>query len=80
MHYKVYSKEGCVYCDKAKKEIGDRGETYDEEILEKQTLEGLLGRKVTSYPVVMREGKYIGGYSDLVRLWLREEDLDSEVF
>ena len=70
----IYTKEGCGYCEKAKKLLSDREKEEITIITPKQVtrLKQLLteendGEWVESftYPVVFVGGEYIGGYREL---------------
>jgi glutaredoxin len=77
--YTVYSKTGCSYCDKAKSEIVERGESYTELMLEKKEVEEKVGRKISSYPVITKGDKYIGGYQELKKEWIKEDLLREDL-
>lgn len=78
--YTIYSKSGCRYCEKAKKILTD----YDFSIYMcdsylRNDREGFLdfikqkaGKEHETFPIIFKDSKYIGGYSDLLTL-LRSE-------
>lgn len=69
--FEVYSKSDCVWCDKARSLISDKGLDYYEYKLgadfEKENLAYLLGfpEKIT-LPQVFYNDKLIGGYEQLL--------------
>ena len=80
--YTIYSKDGCGYCDRAKAAILERGERYTEFKLPKEEVQRLVGRPVATYPVILYNGQYIGGYQELMREYAKRDlsDLASVVF
>ena len=69
---KVYSTSKCSWCDRVIRELTDKGievEKIDisgDKSLFKQMNED-AGKKVSSVPQVIIDGKYIGGYTDTER-------------
>lgn len=75
----IYSKPDCGACASTKQLLNSRGKTFDEKVLNTHfTRESLLEMYPTarSFPVVVIDGYYIGGYSELVKQ-LNEAALDS---
>ena len=72
MKAKVYSTSKCSWCDRVIRELTDKGievEKIDisgDKSLFKQMNED-VGKKVSSVPQVIIDGKYIGGYTDTER-------------
>lgn len=72
---RVYGREGCPYCDKAKnllKLLKDQGYFRDAQYIDypsmgwgKAELSNLVNHDVQTVPVVTINGVYIGGYTDL---------------
>lgn len=71
----IYTKENCIYCERAKSLMRDRQIPFVEQKLDVDfTREYLLERysEARSFPVVVIDGFYIGGYENLV-VQLNEE-------
>ena len=72
MNAKVYSTSKCSFCDRVIRELTGKGievEKIDisgDKSLFKQMNED-AGKKVSSVPQVIIDGKYIGGYTDTER-------------
>ena len=66
----VYSKNNCVYCNKAKALIKGLGLSYEEKKMEDfESVDKMLediGKKVRTMPQIKIDGKLIGGYNQLV--------------
>ena len=68
----VYSKNNCVYCNKAKALLKGLGLEYEEKSLEKDfdsdasKLIEDIGKKVRTMPQIKIDGELIGGYNQLV--------------
>jgi len=68
MSYIVYSKEDCVFCEKAKTLLTKHAIPFEEYVVPKHlTLRELkeqfpLARTV---PIILKDGKMIGGYTEL---------------
>jgi ribonucleoside-diphosphate reductase alpha chain len=65
----IYGKANCPWCTKAKEELLLQGVPFDYIDLEviKKTASEVTGRKdVTTVPQIYIEGRYIGGYEDLM--------------
>ena len=68
----VYSKNNCVFCNKAKTLLKNLGLEYEEKSLEKDF--GLdpskliedIGKNVRTMPQIKIDGELIGGYNQLV--------------
>jgi len=64
----IYGKKSCPYCIKAKEQLELNGIPYeyvDLEIINKTAAE-VTGREVSTVPQIYIEGRYIGGYDDLM--------------
>ena len=66
----VYSRKDCVYCDKAKKYLDDLNQAFQEIDItywSKDQREKLKAQfNVKTVPIILLDGKMIGGYSELV--------------
>ena len=68
----IYSKNNCVYCNKAKALVKNLGLEYEEKSLEKDfgsdpsKLIEDIGKNVRTMPQIKIDGKLIGGYNQLV--------------
>ena len=68
----VYSKNNCVFCNKAKALLKDLGLEYEEKSLEKDfgsdpsKLIEDIGKNVRTMPQIKIDGELIGGYNQLV--------------
>ena len=66
----IYTRDGCVFCEKAKRLLNSKGLVYEEHTLNKdysiKTLVAISGRK--SFPQVFIDGKHIGGSDELEKL------------
>jgi ribonucleoside-diphosphate reductase alpha chain len=65
----VYGKAKCPYCQMAKEELSLRGIPFDYVDLEElgKTASEVTGRKVKTVPQIYIEGRYVGGYDDLMK-------------
>ena len=70
MKITIYSKNNCVYCDKAKALRKGLGLSYEEKNLESfespQAMLEDIGKNVRSMPQIKIDGELIGGYNQLV--------------
>lgn len=69
MIVQIYSKEGCGYCDMAKTLLTSKNIPYTEQVLGIDfTREQLLANYslAKTFPVIIVDGFYIGGYTNLV--------------
>ena len=64
----VYGKKNCPFCQLAKDELKLRGVAYDYIDLADigKTAAEVTGRKVKTVPQIYIEGKYVGGYEELI--------------
>jgi ribonucleoside-diphosphate reductase alpha chain len=64
----VYGKDNCPFCKMAVEELTIRGIVFDYiDLVEiKKSAAEVTGRDVTSVPQIYYEGRYIGGYEDLM--------------
>ena len=66
----VYSKNNCVYCNKAKSLLKNLGLEYTEKKMEDySSVDALLediGKKVRTMPQIKIDGVLVGGYNQLV--------------
>lgn len=67
----IYGRQDCIYCDKAKKYLDDLNAEYqyiDITFWPKPERETLKTKyNVKTVPVILVDGKCIGGYNDLVQ-------------
>ena len=68
----IYSKNNCVYCNKAKTLLKNLGLEYEEKSLEKDfgsdpsKLIEDIGKNVRQMPQIKIDGELVGGYNQLV--------------
>ncbi len=71
----VYSKNNCIYCNKAKDLLKNLGLTYEEKSFEKdfdmdvEKLIEHIGKKVRTMPQIKINDELIGGYNQLVEFF-----------
>lgn len=73
--YTIYSKSGCVYCNKAKRDLNTRNIVpvvidCDEYLLEDRAgflefIKSKAGKEYRSFPMIFYNGAFIGGYVEL---------------
>ena len=70
----LYSKENCIYCNKAKALLKNLGLSYEEKKLEsykdKEEFLKDIGKQVRSMPQIKIENELIGGYNQLVEYFI----------
>lgn len=64
MGVKIYSKEGCTYCDEAVSLCTKGGIDYEKVNASLQEVSSLVGQTVRTYPQIFVNGKYIGDFND----------------
>ena len=66
--YYIITRENCSYCDKAKDLLKERGDSYEAYLYtEHPMLSKVMKRAgLDTVPQIWYNGRYIGGYSDLV--------------
>ena len=66
----IYSKNNCVFCNKAKHLVKSLGLTYTEKKMEEfespQAMLEDIGKQVRTMPQIKIDGKLVGGYNQLV--------------
>ena len=66
----IYSKNNCIYCNKAKALVKNLGLEYEEKKLEEfdspQAMLEDIGKNVRQMPQIKIDGELIGGYNQLV--------------
>jgi len=66
----IYSKNNCIYCNKAKALVKNLGLEYEEKKLESfdspQAMLEDIGKNVRQMPQIKIDGELIGGYNQLV--------------
>jgi glutaredoxin 3 len=78
-HVEIWSKPDCPYCSRAKSVLRTNNIQFTEKVLDRDfTREQLLETYPTakSFPVIVLDGFYIGGYTQLAQK-LNEENNDS---
>ena len=71
----VYSKNNCVYCNKAKTLLKNLGLEYEEKSLEKDfdsdpsKLIEDIGKNMRQMPHIKIDGELVGGYNQLVEYY-----------
>ena len=78
-HVELWTKPGCSHCSRAKNLLTSHGISFNEKVLDvnftkEQLLENYPSAK--TFPVIVVDGFYIGGYSQLATR-LNEEFSDS---
>ena len=70
MEIVIYSKNNCVFCNKAKHLVKSLGLTYIEKKMEEfdspQAMLEDIGKQVRTMPQIKIDGKLVGGYNQLV--------------
>ena len=66
----VYSKNNCVFCNKAKHLVKSLGLDYTEKKMEEfdspQAMLEDIGKQVRTMPQIKIDGKLVGGYNQLI--------------
>jgi len=66
----IYSKNNCVFCNKAKHLVKSLGLTYTEKKMEEfdspQAMLEDIGKQVRTMPQIKIDGKLVGGYNQLI--------------
>ena len=72
----IYSKNNCVYCNKAKALVKNLGLEYEEKKLEEfdspQAMLEDIGKNVRQMPQIKIDGELIGGYNQLVEYFNKQ--------
>ena len=72
----IYSKNNCVYCNKAKHLVKNLGLEYEEKKLEEfdspQAMLEDIGKNVRTMPQIKIDGELIGGYNQLVEHFAKQ--------
>lgn len=78
--YKIYSREGCRFCELAKKFMDERGLEYKEIRLDPESEDYVRVRDELiektgqrTFPWIFEEEKFIGGYTELARYGFNED-------
>ena len=74
--YTLYSKSGCTFCTKAKKLLQKEKVTIidcDDYLVEDKPafleyMKNLIGREYKMFPMIFKEGVFIGGFTELYHL------------
>lgn len=76
----IYGKKDCPFCTRAKEELKIRGIQYDfidlDEI--KKTAAEVTGRKVKTVPQIYIQGKYVGGYDEMMSYFNQQLEIESD--
>ena len=66
----IWSKNGCIYCDRAKELFESKGVEYEERNIEggKWTMEQMMKAipSAKTFPQIVMGKKYVGGYQELI--------------
>lgn len=78
MRIDILGVDGCIYCKKAKWLVTMPGADLECKYVtvsrdDKPSVEALIGSKYETYPVIMVDNKYIGGFDSLVDLLIRDD-------
>ena len=72
----IYTKSSCPWCVKAKNLLDQNGVQYVEHTIgspgaTKESIEAKIGNgaSVRTVPQIFLDGKYVGGYTDLAKLY-----------
>jgi glutaredoxin len=72
----IYSKNNCVYCNKAKQLVKNLRLDYTEKKLEEfESVDEMLkdiGKKVRTMPQIKIDDKLVGGYNQLVEFFVEQ--------
>ena len=72
----IYSKNNCVYCNKAKQLVKNLRLDYTEKKLEEfESVDEMLkdiGKKVRTMPQIKIDDKLVGGYNQLVEFFVEK--------
>jgi glutaredoxin 3 len=77
MHVEIYTRDNCVYCAMAKGLLQTKNIGYVEQKLDVDfTRDGLVEKYASAktYPVIVVDGFYIGGYTQLKTLLEQREN------
>ena len=70
MEITIYSKNNCVFCNKAKHLVKTLGLTYEEKKMEEfdspQAMLEDIGKPVRTMPQIKIDDKLVGGYNQLI--------------
>ena len=70
MEITIYSKNNCVFCNKAKHLVKSLGLTYEEKKMEEfdspQAMLEDIGKQVRTMPQIKIDDKLVGGYNQLI--------------
>ena len=70
MEITIYSKNNCVFCNKAKHLVKSLGLIYEEKKMEEfdsqQAMLEDIGKQVRTMPQIKIDGKLVGGYNQLI--------------
>ena len=78
----VYSKNNCIFCNKAKSLLKNLGLEYEEKSLEKDfgsdpsKLIEDIGKNVRTMPQIKIDGELIGGYNQLVEYFEKQNKVN----
>lgn len=80
--YTIYSKSGCPNCTKAKKLITSEKPFVvdcDDYLIEEKEeflffMSTLIKKEYRVFPMIFKDGKFIGGFSELEKFYKNEQD------
>lgn len=82
MEIVVYSRDNCVFCDKAKSLLQVKELAYTEQIVGVDLSIGdlfeKLGKEVRTIPQIVVDNSLIGGYNELIEYIAEKEKNDTE--
>jgi glutaredoxin len=87
-NYTIYSKSGCPSCSKAKTLLKDEEVLLidcDEFLIEDKEdfleyMKTIIGKEYRMFPMIFKDGKFIGGFSELKPMYEREQVLKNLEF
>lgn len=67
MNVKIYGKQGCGFCEKAKAlcDLYELGYEYLDATFDEEVLDFLIEKGFRTVPQIFISGEHIGGYTDL---------------
>ncbi|QDJ97434.1 putative thioredoxin [Aeromonas phage D6] len=82
MKAKVYGKDNCPYCVKAKELLEDKGIAFEyvdikSSGIDTTQLSQLCGRQVTTVPQIFLDDEHVGGFDDLNARLTEEQEVMS---
>lgn len=81
MHYEIYTKDDCSYCQMAKMTLQSGGIPFTEQKLNRDFSREQIREKfpaAKTFPIIIVDGFYIGGYNNL-KEHLDQRDNSSQI-